>query len=253
MSKYRKKIIAGNWKMNKSVREAQDLTDGIIRELAGYRETDIVLCPPFTSLKVVGDLLVDTYIKLGAQNMHWEPSGAYTGEVSPNMLRDLFCHYVILGHSERRAYFNETDKIVNTKVKAAISTHLVPIMCVGETKAERESGQAKDIVRRQIEEGLRDVEGDLKTMIVAYEPVWAIGTGLTATPDIAQEMHAHIREILAKTKGEATAQSIRIQYGGSVKPENAAELFKQPDIDGGLIGGASLEARAFAKIVEAAV
>lgn len=253
MAKYRKKIIAGNWKMNKSLFEAEDLAKGVARELAKCREVDIVLCPPFTALKVVGDQIADTYIKLGAQNMHSEPGGAYTGEISSNMLRDLYCHYVILGHSERRAGCHETDRIVNTKVKAAIAAHLVPIMCVGETKDERESGQARDVVRRQVQEGLLEIGDDLKTVIVAYEPVWAIGTGLTATPDQAQEMHAFIRETIAGISDDETAQAVRIQYGGSMKPDNAAELFSQPDIDGGLIGGAALEVRAFVAIVEAAV
>ena len=252
--KTRKKIIAGNWKMNKTVSEAEYLAGDIARELGDCREVDVVLCPPFTALKVVGDAIADTFIKLGAQNMHWEPDGAYTGEISAGMLRSLYCHYVILGHSERRTYFHETNEIVNRKVKAAVHANLVPILCVGETLDERDAGQEKDVVRAQVEESLDGmVVEELKQVIIAYEPVWAIGTGRTASPQQAQEMHAYIREVLAGMVGEDTAQTIRIQYGGSMKPANAAELLAQPDIDGGLIGGASLEARTFVEIVRAAM
>lgn len=253
MSKHRKKIIAGNWKMNKSVAEAESLASDIKRELADLREVDIVLCPPFTALKAVGETIGDTDIKLGAQNMHWEGDGAYTGEISANMLRDLYCHYVILGHSERRGYFHETDKTVNRKVKAAIDANLIPMVCVGETLKEREAGGTKSVIKKQVENSLAGLDEDLEKVIVAYEPVWAIGTGQTATPEQAQEMHAFIREILAGMADQDSAQSIRIQYGGSVKPDNAAEIFAQPDIDGGLIGGASLESRFFVEIIRAAV
>lgn len=253
MPKFRKKIIAGNWKMNKSIAEAEDLASGIKRELAECQEVDVVLCPPFTSLKVVCDVIGDTHIKLGAQDMHWESDGAYTGEVSAGMLRDIYCHYVILGHSERRGYFHETDRIVNRKVKAALVANLIPIVCVGETLKEREAGQTRDIVRKQVKNSLAGVGGDLKTLIVAYEPVWAIGTGRTATPEQAQEMHAFVREVLTDMADSDVAQSVRIQYGGSVKPENAADLFAQPDIDGGLVGGASLESRFFIEVVRAAM
>jgi len=250
----RKKIVAGNWKMNKSVAEAEDLASGIKRDLAECREVDVVLCPPFTLLKVVGDIIPDSNIKLGAQNMHWEPDGAYTGEVSAAMLRDLYCHYVILGHSERRGHFYESDMAVNRKVKAALANNLLPIMCVGESLEERDSGIMEKVVERQVQSGFDGLSGeDLKNVIVAYEPIWAIGTGRTATPDQAQDMHAFIRGVLAGVTDEATAAAIRIQYGGSVKPSNAGEIFAQPDVDWGLIGGASLDARSFVEIVRAAV
>lgn len=253
MKKFKKKIIAGNWKMNKSIAEAESLASDIKRELGDCREVDIVLCPPFTSLKVVGEVIADTYLKLGAQDMHWENDGAYTGEISAAMLRDLYCHYVILGHSERRAYFHETDKTVNRKVKTAVAGNLAPIVCVGEVLKEREAGQMRDVVRKQLENSLAGLGTDLAKLIVAYEPVWAIGTGKTATPEQAQEMHAFIREVLTEIADQDTAQSVRIQYGGSIKPENAAELLNQPDIDGGLVGGASLESRSFVEIVRAAM
>jgi len=252
VSKLRKKIVAGNWKMNKAVAEAEDLAAGVKRDLAECRDVDVILCPPFTSLKVVGDIISDTVIKLGAQNMHWEGDGAHTGEISSSMLRDLFCHYVILGHSERRANCGETDEIVNRKVRAALDANLAPIVCVGETLEQREAGEARNVVKTQVAGSLAGLGEDLAKIIVAYEPVWAIGTGKTASPAQAQEMHAFVRERLGELGGDV-ADTVRIQYGGSVKPSNAAELFSQPDIDGGLVGGASLEARSFVEIVEAAV
>jgi triosephosphate isomerase len=253
MNKLRKKIVAGNWKMNKSLADAEDLASGIKLDLADCREADVVLCPPFTSLKVVGDIITNTHIALGAQDMHWEHDGAYTGEISASMLRDLYCHYVIIGHSERRSYFHETDRTVNLKIKAAFAGNLLPIVCVGEVLKEREAGQAEEVVRTQLETGLAEIGNDLKKLVVAYEPVWAIGTGRTATPEQAQQMHAFIRKVLTEIAGEDAAQTVRIQYGGSVKPSNAAELFSQPDIDGGLIGGAALEVRSFVEIVKSAV
>ena len=253
MKKFRKKIVAGNWKMNKSVAEAQVLALDIKMELGDFQDADIVLCPPFTALKTVGEAVEATPIKLGAQNMHWEADGAFTGEISAGMLRDLYCHYVILGHSERRAYFKETDAIVNRKVKAALAANLSPIVCVGETLKQREGKQTDAVIRAQIDGSLADLGDDIAKVIVAYEPVWAIGTGRTATPEQAQEVHQLIRGVLTALSSEETAQSIRIQYGGSVKPANAVELFAQPDIDGGLIGGAALEARSFVEIVRAAV
>jgi len=253
VSKFRKKIVAGNWKMNKSTGEAVRLASDIKLELEEFREADVIVCPPFTALKVVGEALADTNIKLGAQNMHWENDGAYTGEISAAMLRDLYCRYVILGHSERRTYFHETDTTVNRKTKAAIAGNLTPIVCVGETLRERESGQTNHVLKTQVEGSLAGLGDDLKKIVVAYEPVWAIGTGKTATPQQAQEAHAFIRSLLAEIGGKETAESLRIQYGGSVKPANAAELFGQADIDGGLIGGASLEVRSFVEIVRAAV
>lgn len=247
-----KKIVAGNWKMNKSTGDAVALVRDIVRDLGDNMDVDIVLCPPFTALKVVGEAVAQTHIKLGAQNMHWAADGAYTGEISAGMLRDLFCRYVILGHSERRAYFHETDEEINKKVKAALASHLVPIVCVGETLAEREENRMMEVVEKQVKGSLAELGDDLKSVVVAYEPVWAIGTGKTASPAQAQEMHLHIRTVLASLGGEDAANSIRIQYGGSIKAANAKELFVQPDIDGGLVGGASLEARSFVEIVKAA-
>lgn len=251
--KIRKKIVAGNWKMNKTLPEALDLAGDIKRELQDLMDVDVVLCPPFTALRGVGELIQDSPLKLGAQNMHWEASGAFTGEISPAMLRDLYCRYVILGHSERRTKFHETDEMVNRKTKAALSSNLLPIVCVGELLEERQAGQAKDVVQRQVQKGLADLGADIRKVIIAYEPVWAIGTGVNATPEQAQEMHAFIRDVLKGMGGGDTAASIRIQYGGSMKPANAKELLSQPDIDGGLIGGAALEARSFVDIVRAAV
>jgi triosephosphate isomerase (TIM) len=253
VNKLRKKIVAGNWKMNKTTADAVRLASDIKMELEDCREVEVVLCPPFTCLKAVGEAISDSSIKLGGQNMHWEADGAYTGEISAGMLRDLYCRFVILGHSERRAFFHETDNDVNRKVKAAIAANLTPIVCIGETLQEREGGLTNNILRTQIEGSLAGLNDDLKKTVVAYEPVWAIGTGKTATPAQAQEAHAFIRSELANLGGKDSADSLRIQYGGSVKPANAAELFSQPDIDGGLIGGASLEVRSFVEIVCAAV
>ena len=250
----RKKIIAGNWKMNKTVGEAVDLAEAIKREVGDLRDVDVVLCPPFTALKAVSDVVSGTHIDLGAQNMHWEKSGAFTGEVSPNMLRDLFCHFVILGHSERRQYFGETDETVNRKTKAALASNLTPIVCVGETLAEREDGRMQTVVTTQVKGSLAGLSAkELTQTVIAYEPVWAIGTGKTATSAQAQEVHALIRAVLAELSDAATAQAVRIQYGGSMKGSNAKELLSQPDIDGGLIGGAALEARSFVEIIRSAL
>lgn len=239
--------------MNKSVSDAEALTQDIKRDVADCRDVDVVLCPPFTSLKAVGEITGDSLIKLGAQNMHWEAVGAYTGEISASMLRDLYCHYVILGHSERRGLFGETDDIVNRKVRAALAATLVPIVCVGETLEQREAGEMKEVVSGQLKASLAGAEEQFSKLIIAYEPVWAIGTGKTASPEQAQEMHAWIRSVVTEMGGESAGGSVRIQYGGSVKPSNAAELLSQPDIDGGLIGGAALEARSFVEIVQAAM
>lgn len=239
--------------MNKSVKDGEDLAAGIKRELAECCDVDVVLCPPFTLLKVVGDIIDMTQVRLGAQNMHWESDGAFTGEISAGMLRDLFCHYVILGHSERRAMFGETNEVVNNKVKAALARNLTPIVCVGETLEERDSGAFMKVIESQVRESLAGITDDMEKLILAYEPVWAIGTGRTASPEQAQEVHKGIRAVLADLAGKNVADSIRIQYGGSVKPANAAELFSQPDIDGGLIGGAALDVRSFVEIVRAAM
>ncbi len=240
--------------MNKTVAEAVDLAAGIKRDLGDCKDVDIVLCPPFTALKAVSEAITGSHVDLGAQNMHWEKSGAYTGEVSAQMLRELYCHYVILGHSERRACCGETDAVVNKKTKAALAANLKPIVCVGETLAEREAGRTAEVVAAQVRGSLADLSPrELVECIIAYEPVWAIGTGKTATAQQAQDVHAHIRGLLRELADDAVAQSVRIQYGGSVKASNARELFGQPDIDGGLIGGASLEARSFVEIVQGAL
>jgi triosephosphate isomerase (TIM) len=252
MKKYRKKIVAGNWKMNKTATDAAALATDIQRELGDFLEADVVLCPPFTALKTVGDIVSDSAIKVGAQNMHWESAGAYTGEISAGMLRDLYCHFVILGHSERRQYFGETDETVQRKVRAALAAALTPIVCVGETLEQREQGETEAVIRRQVMTGLADLGSELRKLVVAYEPVWAIGTGRTASPEQAQEIHAFIRGLLTELADADTAATIRIQYGGSMKPDNAGLLMSQPDIDGGLIGGAALDAKSFVEIIRQA-
>ena len=225
----------------------------IIAEVGRETDADIVVCPPFTALESVGQALEGSAIKLGAQNMHPEPSGAYTGEVSAEMLRSMYASYVILGHSERRTYFAETDAFINQKVLAALKAQLKPILCVGETLAERETGSTLKVVQTQLEADLDGVSKDLATnVVVAYEPVWAIGTGKVATTEQAQEVHAFIRSLLGKLFGSNAAGRMRILYGGSMKPANAPELLAQKDIDGGLIGGASLEARSFVDLVRSA-
>lgn len=249
----RTKIVAGNWKMNKTLPEAVALAEGLKSRLAAFNGAEVVLCPPFPFLLEVGRIIGSSSLQLGAQNMHAEGKGAFTGDVSGAMLTSVGCRYVILGHSERRAGCGETDAIVNRKTHAAFAVGLTPIVCVGETLQEREAGRHEDVVTRQVKDSLAGLGGHLGRVILAYEPVWAIGTGKTATTGQAQEMHALIRRTLAGMADGATAAGIRIQYGGSVKPENAGELFGCPDIDGGLIGGASLEVDTFAAIVRAAV
>src|SRR5258708_4935629 len=252
---FRKKVIAGTGKMNKTAADGVTLAKDIAEEVGRETSVDIVLCPPFTALQSVGQALEGEgqAIKLGAQNMHPEKNGAYTGEVSAEMLRTLYVTHVILGHSERRTYFGETDAFINKKVKAALANELKPILCVGETLAEREAGATLAVVQRHVEGGLAGVKPEqITAVILAYEPVWAIGTGKVATTAQAQEVHAFIRDLLTKLYGAALAQKVRILYGGSMKPANAAELLAEKDIDGGLIGGASLEARAFIDLVKAA-
>jgi triosephosphate isomerase len=239
--------------MNKTASEAAALIEGIKKEVAGVSTVEVVVCPPFTDLKDAAAACAGSNVRLGAQNVHWESSGAFTGEVSAAMLKDLGVTYVIIGHSERRQYFGETDETVNKRTKAALAAGLIPIVCVGETLAERDAGQMEAVVVRQTKAGLADLGADLKKVVIAYEPVWAIGTGRTATPAQAQEVHALIRRTLAEICCGDTANAIRIQYGGSMKPENALELMSQPDIDGGLIGGAALKADSFAAIVKAGV
>ena len=251
----RKKIIAANWKMHMNQGESEAFLATFQREIGDLDEVEIVIVPPFTAIPKVSELVTQTQnIKVGAQNMHWERSGAFTGEISPAMLRELFVRYVVLGHSERRAMFGETDEIVNRKVRAAYEEVLRPILCVGETLEQREKGQVEKVLSSQLRGSLAGVEAkELNETVIAYEPVWAIGTGKTATAGQAQEAHAFIRQILREISDEATAEKIRIQYGGSVKPDNARTLLSQPDIDGALVGGASLDPRSFAQIVQAGV
>lgn len=245
-------IVAGNWKMNKTVEEARSLVFSMSLKLRDIQRVDKVLCPPFPALLAVSALLQGTEIGLGAQNMHWESKGAYTGEVSPGMVAE-FCNYVIIGHSERRAKFGETDETVNQKLKAAIIHNLIPIVCIGETLEEFEAGQTGEVVCRQIARGLAGIDSDKAAeIIIAYEPVWAIGTGKAASPENANAVLAnHIRPEVAKIFGDQTAQKIRIQYGGSVNASNATDFFTQPDIDGALVGGASLNAEEFVEITRA--
>ncbi|MGH8165414.1 MAG: triose-phosphate isomerase, partial [Rhodanobacteraceae bacterium] len=235
--------------------ESETFVTTFLREINDLDAVEIVIVPPFTAIAKVSELLTQTQsIKVGAQNMYWERSGAFTGEISPAMLRELFVRYVVLGHSERRALFGETDEIVNRKVHAAYEEVLRPIVCIGETLAQRERGEVEQVLSRQLLGSLANVAAkELHETVVAYEPVWAIGTGKTATAEEAQKAHAFIRKTLAEMSDDATADKIRIQYGGSVKPDNARELLSQPDIDGALVGGASLDPRSFAQIVQAGV
>ena len=247
----RKPIIAGNWKMYKDVNEAIELANGIKREAFDVENVNIVICPPFTDLSDVGEMLLETNINLGAQNCYWEAEGAFTGEVSVSMLKSVGCKYVIIGHSERRKYFGETDQTVNQRIRAAIDGGLVPIMCVGETLQEREAGKTVDVVKTQVTGGLKGFEeAYLDKLVVAYEPVWAIGTGKTATPLQAQEIHKMIRDLLKDMYSESFSDSKRILYGGSVNPDNIEKLMSEEDIDGGLIGGASLKSEGFADIIK---
>jgi triosephosphate isomerase len=250
---FRKKLIAGNWKMNKTPADGATLAAELVTLVGKVPDVDIVICPPFTALESVARKLDGSIVKLGAQNMHPDDNGAFTGEVSPPMLRALFATHVILGHSERRSLFGETDAFINKKVLAAFKNQLRPILCVGETLAERENGSTLKVVQTQLEAGLDGVSKDQAgSLIVAYEPVWAIGTGKVATSDQAQEVHGFIRGLLTKLFTEPVSQRVRILYGGSMKPANAPELLAQKDIDGGLIGGAALEARSFVELVKAA-
>jgi len=246
-------FVAGNWKMNKTVEKATLLVADMLPGLEAVRTVDRVLCPPFTSLMVVSGMLAGTEVGLGAQNMHWEKSGAYTGEASPDMVRE-FCAYVILGHSERRAYFNETDETVNKKVKAAFALGMTPIVCVGESLEQYESGKTEAIVAAQVKADFAGIESaHAEKLVVAYEPIWAIGTGKAATSEQANDIIKNVvRKNLASQFSDQVAEKIRILYGGSVKSHNASEFFGMSDIDGGLIGGASLKPEDFVKIVEAA-
>lgn len=247
----RKPIIAGNWKLNKTPNEAITLLEELKPLVAGVDDVEIVVCPPFTSINVATFLTKETNIKVGAQNVFWERSGAFTGEVSAPMIKELGCEYVIIGHSERRQYFGETDATINKRALAAFSEGLTPIICVGETLAEREAGKVEEIVVGQLKGSLAGFNSkDHGSLVIAYEPVWAIGTGKTATPEQANEVHVLIRKTLAEIFDKETAAKIRIQYGGSMNPGNVKELMAQSDIDGGLIGGAALKADSFAQLIK---
>jgi triosephosphate isomerase len=246
-------IIAGNWKLNKTSHEAIVLVSELKREIVDVQGVDVVLCPPFTALGDVADTLTDTNIALGAQNIFWEDAGAFTGEISGPMLKDLGVTYVIVGHSERRQYFYETNETVNKRLRAALRHGITPIVCVGENLAQRESNKTFDVIKDHCEGSLSGLSAEeMKKVVLAYEPVWAIGTGKTATPMQAQEVHVFIRQLLGKMFDIETASSVRIQYGGSVTPDNVALLMSQADIDGALVGGASLKALSFAAIVKGA-
>jgi triosephosphate isomerase (TIM) len=251
----RKKIIAANWKMNMTVAEAENFLKDFRLEIEDVSGVEIVIAPPFTALAKMSELLGGSQkVRLGAQNFYYEKSGAYTGEISATQLRELFVRYVIIGHSERRQIFGETDELINKKVTVAHASELKPILCVGETLEEREAGKEEEVLAKQLRGALAGISPELLIdTIIAYEPVWAIGTGKTASCAQAQDAHAHVRAVLAELSDAATADKVRIQYGGSVKPANAKELMSQPDIDGALVGGASLEPRGFAEIVKAGV
>lgn len=250
----RKLIIAGNWKMNNDLEQSEKLIVELKNLLQNEKPNcDVIICPPYTSLSEAAKLIKGSDIKLGAQNMYFEESGAYTGEVSASMLKSVGCEYVILGHSERRAIFNESDELINKKIKKALAAGLIPIFCVGELLSERETGITNDVIKRQILAGLNGItEEQMKKIIIAYEPVWAIGTGKTATPSQAQEVHEFIRDLIEIEYSLEIANDVTIQYGGSVKPDNAKDLISQKDIDGALVGGACLIAESFLGIIKGA-
>jgi triosephosphate isomerase len=244
-------LLAGNWKMHKTVGEAEALVRDLLAGMGSVAGREVAVCPPYTALVPVGALLKGQPIALGAQDVFYEPKGAFTGAIAPAMLADVGCTYVIVGHSERREHFGDTDEMVNKKLHAVLENTMRPILCVGETKPQRDAGQAESVVVTQLKGGLAGVSAaQMQQSVIAYEPVWAIGTGDTATPADAQAMHAAIRRTLSELFDDATAQAVRIQYGGSVKPNNVDELMAQPDIDGALVGGASLKAEDFLRIVQ---
>lgn len=246
----RKPLMAGNWKMNKTIPEAVAMVKELKEKIADVKDVDVLLCPVFTALYPVANEVKGSNINVGAQDLFWEEKGAFTGEVAPNMIVDAGCSFVIIGHSERRQYFGETNETVNKKIKAALSVGLIPVVCVGETLQERESNVTFKVIESQVREGIKDLSKEQAAKIViAYEPVWAIGTGKTATPDQAQEVHSFIRKVYGEMYGDI-ADSVRILYGGSVKPSNVSELMKKEDIDGGLVGGASLKAADFEALVK---
>lgn len=246
----RKPIIAGNWKMYKTIPEAKALVSGLITKLGNSAKAEVVFCPPFTALSAVKELVQGKPFGLGAQNLYWKEQGAFTGEISPLMLKDIGCDYVIIGHSERREHFGETDQTVNSKVKAALAAGIKPIVCVGESLAQREAGETQSLIKRQTEQGLAGIDAKaIPDLVIAYEPIWAIGTGKSSNGKDANEVCGLIRSTVASMFGADAAQKMRIQYGGSVKPENIKEYMDQPEIDGALVGGASLDVESFAKIV----
>ena len=251
MDKERKLIVAGNWKMNKTVAEARDLVQGLKREVGLVKEIDVVICPPFTALGEIHKAILDSNIRLGAQNMSEHASGAYTGEIAAGMLKEFSVRYVILGHSERRQFQKESDELIAKKAAAAHAASLKPIVCVGELLEEREAGRTNQVVGAQLQGSLAGLtKAQMEETINAYEPVWAIGTGKTATPQQAQDVHAFIRKRIEELYDETVARRVRIQYGGSVKPSNAREILSKPDVDGALVGGASLEIRSFSDIIK---
>lgn len=247
----RKPIIAGNWKMYKTIPEAKSLVSGLVEKLAGFNDAEVVFCPPFTALSTVKDLVKGSACGVGAQDIYWKEQGAFTGEVSPLMLKDIGCDYVIIGHSERRQYFGETDETVNLKVKAALAAGIKPIICVGESLEQRESGETKSLIKKQTEKALEGIDSSvIPQIVIAYEPIWAIGTGKSSSSADANEVIGFIRSTVAGLFGNDLAQQMRIQYGGSVKAENIKEYMSQPEIDGALVGGASLEVESFLKIIK---
>lgn len=246
----RKVVIAGNWKMNKTGAEGKAFVEAFIPKVAGIDNVEIVVCPTFTALSAVVSAAAGSNVKVGAQNIHWAESGAFTGEISAEMLKETGVDYVIIGHSERRQYFGETDETVNKRLKAALAAGLIPMVCIGELLEEREGGKTETVIDTQVRGGFAEISAsDMEKVIVAYEPVWAIGTGKTATPEMAEETHAYVRSVLVDMFGTDIAGKVRIQYGGSMKASNSAELVSQENIDGGLVGGAALEPDSFADLI----
>ncbi|MCX7956561.1 MAG: triose-phosphate isomerase [Endomicrobia bacterium] len=246
----RKKLIAANWKMYKTIKETKNYIENFLPLVKNVVDREIVICPPFVSLFIAGELLKNSNVKLGAQNMYVEEKGAYTGEISPLMLKEIGCEYVILGHSERRKYFMETDEFINKKALIAFKYDLIPIVCVGETLEEREKNLTFQVLEHQVKNSLTNLTSDYAAkVVIAYEPVWAIGTGKNATPQQAQEAQNFIRQVYSSIYGREISEKVRVLYGGSIKPENFREIMQQPDVDGGLVGGASLEYESFSKIV----
>lgn len=248
----RRKIVAGNWKMNRgSLAEAADLAESVCEAVGQRTDVDVVLCPPFTALAVVVEAVAGSHVKVGAQNLYPKANGAYTGEISPDFIKDVGCDYVIIGHSERRTYFKESNEFINEKVHIAHATGLIPILCVGETEGERDAGKTFDVVKDHVTGGTKGLSSDqMKATVIAYEPVWAIGTGKTAKAADAEEVHAFIRKTIKDLFNASVADAVRIQYGGSVKASNANELLNQPNIDGALVGGAALEVESFVGIID---